>query len=104
MQRCMVIKEKNPLEIIKIEELGISTRVINRLRRAGIDTVLDLINKSEHDLLKIRKLGPKGIEEIIKKLAEKGLRLFEEVDNEPCMIWRKRGSSKRKSLAATKKL
>ena len=104
MQGCMVIKEKNPLEIIKIEELGISTRVINRLRRAGIDTVLDLINKSEHDLLKIRKLGPKGIEEIIKKLAEKGLRLFEEVDNEPCMIWRKRGSSKRKSLAATKKL
>ena len=59
----------------KIEELDLSVRSNNCLRRAGINTVGDLINKSEDDLKKIRNLNTQSLEEIIGKLDVRNLKL-----------------------------
>ncbi len=58
-----------------IEELDLSVRSFNCLKRAGINTVEDLINKSEDDMMKVRNLGRKSLEEVIWKLASLGLGL-----------------------------
>ena len=58
-----------------IEELDLSVRSFNCLKRAGIDTVEDLINRSEEDMIKVRNLGRKSLEEVIQKLAYLGLTL-----------------------------
>lgn len=58
-----------------IEELDLSVRSFNCLKRAGINTVEDLINKSEEDMMKVRNLGRKSLEEVIWKLASLGLSL-----------------------------
>ena len=58
-----------------IEELDLSVRSFNCLKRAGIDTVEDLINRSEEDMIKVRNLGRKSLEEVIQKLASLGLAL-----------------------------
>ena len=63
-----------------IEELDLSVRSFNCLKRAGIDTVEDLINRSEEDMIKVRNLGRKSLEEVIQKLASLGLTLKKEED------------------------
>ena len=58
-----------------IEELDFSVRSFNCLKRAGINTVEDLINRTEEDMMKVRNLGRKSLEEVINKLASLGLAL-----------------------------
>ncbi|MGI5824589.1 MAG: DNA-directed RNA polymerase subunit alpha [Bacillota bacterium] len=58
-----------------IEELDLSVRSFNCLKRAGINTVGDLINKSEDDMMKVRNLGKKSLEEVIFKLNSLGFNL-----------------------------
>ncbi len=58
-----------------IEELDLSVRSFNCLKRAGINTVGDLINKSEDDMMKVRNLGKKSLEEVIQKLNSLGFDL-----------------------------
>ena len=58
-----------------IEELDFSVRSFNCLKRAGINTVEDLINTSEEDMMKVRNLGRKSLEEVIGKLEAMGLEL-----------------------------
>lgn len=58
-----------------IEELDLSVRSFNCLKRAGINTVGDLINKSEDDMMKVRNLGKKSLEEVIHKLNSLGFNL-----------------------------
>ncbi|MBQ8919707.1 MAG: DNA-directed RNA polymerase subunit alpha [Acidaminococcaceae bacterium] len=67
--------EPDPKLSMSIEEMDLSVRSNNCLRRAGINTVGDLINKSEEDLKKVRNLGTKSLEEIIKKLVDLQLSL-----------------------------
>ncbi|HBL84918.1 MAG: DNA-directed RNA polymerase subunit alpha [Clostridiales bacterium GWF2_38_85] len=73
VDREETIKEK-VLEMT-IEELDMSVRSFNCLKRAGIDTVEDLINKNEEDMIKVRNLGKKSLEEVIQKLNSLGLSL-----------------------------
>ena len=58
-----------------IEELDLSVRSFNCLKRAGIDTVEDLISRTEEDMIKVRNLGRKSLEEVIQKLHSLGLEL-----------------------------
>ncbi|MBQ9841851.1 MAG: DNA-directed RNA polymerase subunit alpha [Clostridia bacterium] len=58
-----------------IEELDFSVRSFNCLKRARIDTVEDLISRTEDDMMKVRNLGRKSLEEVINKLESLGLRL-----------------------------
>ncbi|MDR3310292.1 MAG: DNA-directed RNA polymerase subunit alpha [Oscillospiraceae bacterium] len=58
-----------------IEELDLSVRSFNCLKRANINTVEDLINKSEDEMIKVRNLGRKSLEEVVHKLAMMGLSL-----------------------------
>ena len=58
-----------------IEELDMSVRSFNCLKRAGIDTVEDLTSKTEEDMIKVRNLGKKSLEEVIQKLHSLGLDL-----------------------------
>lgn len=60
---------------MSIEELELSVRPLNCLKRAGIFTVEDLIKRSEEDMLKVRNLGRKSLDEVIKKLENMGLSL-----------------------------
>ena len=69
--------QKSTLNML-IEELDFSVRSNNCLRRAGINTVGDLTNKSEDDLKKVRNLGTKSLEEVKKKLADLGLSLHKD--------------------------
>ncbi|GAA0225641.1 DNA-directed RNA polymerase subunit alpha [Metaclostridioides mangenotii] len=74
----MVEKEEDQKEKVlemTIEELDLSVRSYNCLKRAGINTVEELANKSEDDMMKVRNLGKKSLEEVIQKLEELGLRL-----------------------------
>ena len=68
------VKKEKILEMT-IEDLDLSVRSFNCLKRAGIDTVEDLINRSEEDMIKVRNLGRKSLEEVILKLADLGLSL-----------------------------
>ncbi|MBQ9777507.1 MAG: DNA-directed RNA polymerase subunit alpha [Clostridia bacterium] len=70
------VKEK-VLEMT-IEELDMSVRSFNCLKRAGIDTVEDLTNRTEEDMIKVRNLGKKSLEEVIQKLRSLGLDLKKE--------------------------
>ena len=58
-----------------IEELELSVRSFNCLKRAGISTVEDLISKSEEDMMRVRNLGRKSLDEVIAKLASLGFSL-----------------------------
>lgn len=60
-----------------IEDLDLSVRSFNCLKRAGINTVAELVQKSEDDMMKVRNLGRKSLEEVKKKLIELGLSLRE---------------------------
>ncbi len=61
---------------MSIEELELSVRPLNCLKRAGIFTVEDLVKRSEEDMLKVRNLGRKSLDEVIKKLESFGLGLY----------------------------
>ena len=63
-----------------IEELDMSVRSFNCLKRAGIDTVEDLTNRTEEDMIKVRNLGKKSLEEVIQKLQSLGLSLKKSED------------------------
>ena len=58
-----------------IEELDLSVRSYNCLKRAGINTVEDLTNRTEEDMMKVRNLGRKSLEEVLSKLKALGLSL-----------------------------
>ena len=64
-----------------IEELDLSVRSFNCLKRAGIHTVEDLINKTQEEMIKVRNLGRKSLEEVEHKLAMMGLSLASEENN-----------------------
>ena len=61
-----------------IEELDLSVRSFNCLKRAGINTVEDLVSKSEEEMMKVRNLGRKSLEEVIWKLTSLGFNLHKE--------------------------
>ena len=63
-----------------IEDLDLSVRSFNCLKRANINTVADLVTKTEEDMMKVRNLGRKSLEEVKKKLEELGLALSENND------------------------
>ncbi len=63
---------------LTIEELDLSVRSFNCLKRANINTVEDLISKTEDEMMKVRNLGRKSLEEVINKLAMMGLSLASE--------------------------
>ena len=72
-------KKEKVLEMT-IEELDLSVRSYNCLKRATINTVEDLISKTEEDMMKVRNLGRKSLEEVIHKLEALGLSLSKEID------------------------
>ncbi|MDE5415787.1 MULTISPECIES: DNA-directed RNA polymerase subunit alpha [Alkalihalobacterium] len=77
----MVEKEEDQKEKVlemTIEELDLSVRSYNCLKRAGINTVQELTHKTEEDMMKVRNLGRKSLEEVQEKLAELGLGLRKE--------------------------
>ena len=80
-QEIMVVKEDSGKEKaleMTIEELDLSVRSFNCLKRAGINTVEDLISKSEEDMMKVRNLGRKSLEEVMQKLQSLGFSLHSE--------------------------
>ena len=71
-------KGKEKVLEMTIEELDLSVRSFNCLKRAGINTVEDLTNKSEDEMMKVRNLGRKSLEEVIAKLESLGFKLNKE--------------------------
>ncbi|NLK29052.1 MAG: DNA-directed RNA polymerase subunit alpha [Clostridiales bacterium] len=79
----MVEKEDNEKEKVlemNIDELELSVRSYNCLKRAGINTVEELTNKTAEDMMKVRNLGRKSLEEVLSKLKELGLSLAQSDD------------------------
>ena len=79
--QVMIEKEESKKEKVletSIEELELSVRSFNCLKRAGIATVEDLTNKSESDMMKVRNLGKKSLDEVTAKLHSLGLNFAEE--------------------------
>ena len=79
--QVMVEKEESKKEKVlemPIEELELSVRSYNCLKRAGIATVEDLANKTEDDMIKVRNLGKKSLDEVINKLHSLGLEFAQE--------------------------
>lgn len=79
--QVMIEKEESKKEKVletSIEELELSVRSFNCLKRAGIATVEDLTNKSESDMMKVRNLGKKSLDEVTAKLHSLGLGFAEE--------------------------
>ena len=77
----MVEKEESKKEKVlemPIEELELSVRSYNCLKRAGIVTVEDLANKSEADMMKVRNLGKKSLDEVTNKLHSLGVDFVKE--------------------------
>lgn len=73
--------QSNQVLDMTIEELDLSVRSFNCLKRANINTVKDLINKTEDEMMKVRNLGRKSLEEVINKLAMMDLKLADEENN-----------------------
>ena len=81
--QVMVEKEESKKEKVlemSIEDLELSVRSFNCLKRAGISTVEDLANKSEADMMKVRNLGKKSLDEVTHKLRSLGLDFAQEED------------------------
>lgn len=79
----MVEKEDDQKEKVlemSIDELELSVRSYNCLKRAGINTVEDLIGKSEEDMMKVRNLGRKSLDEVVNKIASLGFKLSKDED------------------------
>ena len=73
--------EKEKVLEMSIDELELSVRSYNCLKRAGINTVEELTNKTSEDMMKVRNLGRKSLEEVLAKLKELGLQLNPSDDN-----------------------
>ena len=67
-------KKEKVLEMT-IEELDLSVRAYNCLKRAGINTVAELVQRNQEDMMKVRNLGKKSLEEVEQKLLGLGLSL-----------------------------
>jgi DNA-directed RNA polymerase subunit alpha len=67
-------KKEKVLEMT-IEELDLSVRAFNCLKRAGINTVAELVQRNQEDMMKVRNLGKKSLEEVEQKLIALGLSL-----------------------------
>ena len=81
--QVMIEKEESRKEKVlemPIEELELSVRSYNCLKRAGISTVEDLANKTEDDMMKVRNLGKKSLDEVMNKLYSLGLEFAKEDD------------------------
>ena len=72
--------EKDKILEMTIEELDLSVRSYNCLKRAGINTVQELVQKSEEDMMKVRNLGKKSLEEVIGKLNSLGFQFSKDYD------------------------
>lgn len=73
--------EKEKVLEMSIDELELSVRSYNCLKRAGINTVEELTNKTSEDMMKVRNLGRKSLEEVLGKLKELGLQLNSSDEN-----------------------
>ncbi|MEG2348240.1 MAG: DNA-directed RNA polymerase subunit alpha [Clostridia bacterium] len=71
---------KDKLLETTIEELDFSVRSYNCLKRAGIHTVADIVSKTEQDMIKVRNLGKKSLDEVIKKVVDLGLEFKKKED------------------------
>ncbi len=76
-----VTEVKDKIMEMTIEELDLSVRSFNCLKRANINTVEDLVSKTQEEMIKVRNLGRKSLEEVIQKLAMMGLSLASEEDS-----------------------
>ena len=72
-------KQQKVLEM-NIDDMDLSVRSYNCLKRAGIQTVEDLIKRTEEDMLKVRNLGRKSLDEVLEKIKSYGLQLKEKDD------------------------
>ena len=63
---------------LSIDDLDLSVRAYNCLKRAGILTIRDLVEKSENEMMKIRNLGKKSLKEVIDKIKDMGLKFRNE--------------------------
>lgn len=72
-----VVKEDEPTKTLDltIEEMDLSVRAYNCLKRAGINTVAELVQRNEDEMMKVRNLGRKSLEEVAQKLEAMGLKL-----------------------------
>ncbi len=73
--------QRNKVMEMTIDDMDLSVRSYNCLKRANINTVEDLISKTEEEMMKVRNLGRKSLEEVINKLAMMGLSLASEENN-----------------------
>lgn len=73
-------EQKDKILEMTIEELDLSVRSYNCLKRAGINSVEELVQRNEEDMMKVRNLGKKSLEEVINKLRELGLSLRKDDD------------------------
>ena len=77
----LMVEKEDPQTItnldVTIDELELSVRSYNCLKRAGINTVRDLTSRSEEDMMKVRNLGRKSLDEVIEKLHSMGLSFSE---------------------------
>ena len=78
VEKTEAVKDK--IMEMTIEELDLSVRSFNCLKRANINTVEDLVSKTQEEMIKVRNLGRKSLEEVIQKLAMMGLSLASEED------------------------
>lgn len=79
VEKTEAVKDK--IMEMTIEELDLSVRSFNCLKRANINTVEDLVSKTQEEMIKVRNLGRKSLEEVIQKLAMMGLSLASEDDS-----------------------
>ncbi len=73
-------EQKDKILEMPIEELDLSVRSYNCLKRAGINTVEELVQRNEEDMMKVRNLGKKSLEEVMNKLSDLDLKLRREDD------------------------
>lgn len=78
VEKTEAVKDK--VMEMTIEELDLSVRSFNCLKRANINTVEDLVSKTQDEMIKVRNLGRKSLEEVIQKLAMMGLSLASDED------------------------
>ena len=76
-ERAELRRKSGTREVLEmsIDELELSVRSYNCLKRAGINTVEELTNRTSEDMMKVRNLGRKSLEEVLNKLNELGLEL-----------------------------
>ena len=82
-EQIMISKDEDERDRVldmTIEELDLSVRSYNCLKRAGINMVAELVEKTEEDMMKVRNLGKKSLEEVQQKLAQLGLSLRKSED------------------------